>query len=89
MILIEGYRPLGVLERRGTRPCRLFHRWTVALSTGVHRYEACAKCATRRIIRTVAGGYQPVDRGWLETGQFESFQASRMPVGGTAARGTR
>lgn len=86
MILFEGYRPLDVLERPGRRPCRFFHRWILACWTGIHRYEACAKCGTRRIRRTAAGGYQPVDRRWLETGEFESFRTAPLPAGGTAAR---
>lgn len=50
--------------------------WTVVSDTGVHLYERCA-CGRRRI-RKVGWGHQPIDRGWLETGEWTQ-KPTRFP----------
>lgn len=48
------------------------HRWETVEDTGVHRYQVCAVCKERRIVR-VAVGHQPRDLVWLRTGEFRQW----------------
>ena len=62
----------GLRGRRMTLPHALkslwpWH-WSEVEHTGVHVYETC-QCGRRRI-RKVAHAHQPIDRGWLETGEW-------------------
>jgi hypothetical protein len=51
-----------------------FHKWVVVEDTGVHSYERCGKCGMRRIVR-IGSAHQPVDRKWLETGEWSPTPA--------------
>lgn len=51
--------------------CRLgWHHYQCVKDTGKHAYEVCQRCQKRRIRVVYAGGYQPIDRRWLETGEW-------------------
>lgn len=44
--------------------------WVTVGDTGVHAYQVNEVTGARRIIRTSEHGYQPIDKGWLETGKW-------------------
>lgn len=48
--------------------------WSTVRDTGATIYEECP-CGRRRI-RQAKDGFQPIDRGWLETGEW----TKRPPV---------
>jgi hypothetical protein len=48
----------------------LIHRWQTVKDTGFRAYQVCARCGKRRITPRGMNGFQPVDRGWLETGRW-------------------
>jgi hypothetical protein len=52
--------------------------WRCARDTGVHLYEVCA-CGRRRVRRVDPSGWQPVDRGWVQTGEWRP-RPERGPV---------
>ena len=43
--------------------------WRTVRDTGVHTYEECS-CGFRRVVRYEPSGFQPIDHGWLETGEW-------------------
>lgn len=50
--------------------CRIgLHRCDVVRDTGCHEYRVCRHCGKREI-NTGSRGHQPIDRGWLETGEW-------------------
>lgn len=57
--------------------CR-FHRWRIARDTGAFRYVDCERCDARRVYRVAAYG-QPVDLGWLETGEWSPMNPPPPP----------
>ena len=57
--------------------------WQTVRDTGVHVYETCS-CGLRRV-RRVCRAHQPIDRGWLETGEWTPLP-TRFP---TATSGVR
>lgn len=44
------------------------HRFRTVRDTGGHLYQQC-QCGKRRVLE-VGRIYQPVDRGWVETGEW-------------------
>lgn len=44
--------------------CRIFHRWSLKMSTGVNSYYECKDCKTRKV-EASDGVYQPLDSDWL------------------------
>lgn len=58
--------------------------WKTVRDTGVHRYEECP-CGRRRV-RRVGSGYQPIDRQWVEGGDWFDISKLRFP---TAPSGVR
>lgn len=58
--------------------CRylLPHKYVLERDTGLHMYMRCRRCNGRKIMRTQASGYQPVDQHWLITGQFSNDVAT-------------
>lgn len=52
--------------------------WSEVEHTGVHVYESC-KCGRRRIRRVCERGYQPIDLGWLATGEWTP-RPTRFPT---------
>lgn len=51
--------------------CRLgWHDYQCIKDTRMHRYEVCQRCQQRRIRQVEFGGHQPIDRKWLETGEW-------------------
>lgn len=56
--------------------CYLFHAWEKAWNTGANTYWRCRRCGSRGII-IPGGGYQPVDRHWLQTGEWEDYSRFR------------
>ena len=60
-----------------------FHKWETKKDTGINRYQECLRCGKRRIVTYRLGGYQPIDRNWLNNlGPIEF----KPPSGGTAVR---
>ena len=45
-----------------------FHSWKIVKDTGIYHYRQCLKCGMRDIFPFRGGGYQPVDKQWLDTG---------------------
>jgi len=48
---------------------RSLFSWRTVRDTGVHFYQENAITGARRVLRR-DGGYQPVDRAWLRTGDW-------------------
>jgi len=46
------------------------HRYALARDTGKHQYLQCRRCGRRHVRVMSYGGHQPVDRQWLDTGQW-------------------
>ena len=49
----------------------LFHRWKIVRDTGITVYSQCKMCGKRRV--TQYGGFQPIDRHWVKTGEWQRF----------------
>lgn len=62
----------------------VWHRWETVKDTGVWEYRQCRVCG-KRAVQQRARGYQPVDRGWLATGQWTPHGPPPRPVGGGPA----
>ena len=45
---------------------KLFGKWMTVRDTGIYLYQQNSKSGKRRILRYKFGGYQPIDRKWLE-----------------------
>lgn len=43
----------------------IIHRWVSEFCTGRYSYEECTVCGKRRYVELIAGGYQPINWGWL------------------------
>ena len=41
------------------------HKWNFEFSTGQNEYYECEICGKRDVIYPFDGGYQPIDRDWL------------------------
>lgn len=39
--------------------------WKTIRDTELHLYQCCA-CGRRRVVRVLGGGYQPIDKKWLD-----------------------
>lgn len=51
--------------------CRIgIHSGDVVRDTGCHRYRVCRQCGKREITGYCRYGAQPIDQGWLETGEW-------------------
>lgn len=50
---------------------RSLFAWREVRNTGVHSYQQNAITGRRRVLRRMAGGYQPVDGRWLTFGEWE------------------
>lgn len=64
-----------VYDGKKPRPwyCLLgLHRGRTVRDTGFTRYRECATCGTRWITQG-RGGYQPIDRRWLRTGEWSNW----------------
>lgn len=57
----------------------LWHRWATVLDTGKTVYERCTYCGKRRV-RQGEGGYQPIDRGWVLTGEWTERHSGQRRV---------
>ena len=42
------------------------HNWRFVMGS-YNRYYECAVCGRRKVDVPAGGGYQPIDRNWLET----------------------
>jgi len=51
----------------------ILHSWTIKKDTGMHKYEECVICSKRRITAPLSGGYQPIDKQWLDSGIFAAM----------------
>lgn len=50
---------------------RSWFSWETVYSTGVHRYQENRVTGKRRIqLIGIGYGYQPIDKGWLDTGKW-------------------
>lgn len=49
-----------------------FHKWEVIKDTHLHQYLQCRECNKRIVIGQ--GGYQPIDKQWIETGVFRDIK---------------
>lgn len=49
---------------------RSLFAWREVRNTGLNSYQANTVTGARRVVRLVSGGYQPVDGGWLRTGEW-------------------
>jgi hypothetical protein len=65
-----------------------FHRWELVRHTGVHSYVRCKRCGERRINK-VAHALQPVDSGWLKTGEWTPRPTFPPPKPSDAASSAR
>lgn len=57
-------------------------RWTTVRDTGITLYQVNA--LGKRRVQQRTGGYQPIDRGWLETGRWTPRPSRVVLVRGTA-----
>lgn len=48
------------------------HKWNFEFSTGHNEYYECEICGKRDVVYPFDGGYQPIDRDWLNR-QPDSF----------------
>ncbi|OCH31818.1 hypothetical protein A6E13_16480 [Aliivibrio fischeri] len=51
-------------ESNRAKPCRFFHKWMLAFSTGHTDYFQCKKCGSRLVVQDI-GGYQPINLKWV------------------------
>lgn len=54
--------------------------WETIRNTGVNLYQVNRVTGKRRIAKTEAGGWQPVDQQWVDTGEWRKL---RPPGAGT------
>ncbi len=55
-----------------------FHKWKEVFNTHMRSYQECSKCKKRRYVTLTLGGYQPLDRDWLDK---KAIQRPRPPKG--------
>jgi len=60
------------------------HQWETVKDTKANRYEQCTTCGERRASRYASGGYQPIDRQWVATGEWFSWH-NLNPTAGSAS----
>lgn len=53
-----------------TQAMSTLHSWVECKNTGITIYRKCKSCHIRNIHQYHGGGYQPIDRQWLDTGKF-------------------
>jgi hypothetical protein len=51
------------------KKCLFFHKWKIDKDTGFTIYRRCMKCGKKEI-KQRGGGYQPIDKTYLEEGDF-------------------
>jgi hypothetical protein len=66
---------------------RSLFAWRLVEDTGCWRYEVNTVTGARRIVPTCTGGYQPVDRDWLRTGEWT--KPGKPPFGGSGVKRPR
>jgi hypothetical protein len=49
-----------------TKECLMFHKWKVDRDTGITVYKRCLKCGKRVIEQRISGGYQPIDKKYID-----------------------
>ncbi len=77
---------LSLFERFRLWLAHPFHRWATVKDTGVYLYEHCTTCGERRAYRHAGGGgYQPIDRQWVTTGEWFSWHNPK-PTAGSGAQ---
>lgn len=53
-----------------------FHKWRTIKDTTIHKYIQCKKCG-KRAITGGSGGYQPIDKQWIESGVFRDTKPQK------------
>ena len=64
--------------------CRIFHDWHTVMDTGTTAYMCCARCGKREATQ-FPGGHQPIDTGWIETGEWT--EPGKPPTGRSGVTG--
>jgi hypothetical protein len=54
------------------------HKWNFKFSTGHNKYYECEICGKRNVVYPFNGGYQPIDRDWLNR-QPDTFNHTSPP----------
>lgn len=60
----DDYDVIGYTDPRPFLCRWSIHKWLFSHGTG-HKYYECKRCG-KRALRMMVGGYQPIDRAWLE-----------------------
>ena len=64
------------------------HFYSEMRNTGIWSYRQC-RCGKRKIVQVGFGGHQPVDRSWIETGEFRAVPVFPPKKPSDAARSAR
>jgi hypothetical protein len=66
--------------------CRIggIHSYATVLDCRSHEYAACSRCAKRKVRIKVYGGYFPIDRHWLATGEWRPPPKVPPSLGGSS-----
>lgn len=58
------------VQKEKKRKCLLFHNFETVRDTRATLYLECLRCELRIARQNPCGGHQPVDQGWLNTGEW-------------------
>lgn len=72
---------LSLVERLRIWWAHPFHRWETVKDTGHNLYEHCTICGERRAYRYTSSGYQMIDRQWIATGEWHTWDMTYRGAG--------